>query len=36
MEIWNSKSGHNMYSEFEVKFGMPFLGMLYIISKLGK
>ena len=22
MEIWNTKSGDNMYSDFEVKFGV--------------
>ena len=35
----NSKSGNNIYDDFEMKVGVlpkAFLGMLYIISKLKK
>ena len=40
MEIWNSKSDGNTYSNFEEKFGVlpkvHFRHTIYIVSKLGK
>ena len=38
MEIWNEKSGDNMYSNFEVKFGVllevPFSQVIYRFEAL--